>query len=111
MRIRKNVKNLGSDEKANFVNAVLTLKNRSSVLHPDDSTMDRYDDYVAIHLNSMMLSMTNPAVDPNWYPGWAHNGRSIIIIIFSIVGFTGMGLSFFGSILGIIGGMLAFSKR
>jgi hypothetical protein len=35
----------------------------------------------------------------------------IIIIIFSIVGFTGMGLSFFGSILGIIGGALAFSKR
>ena len=35
----------------------------------------------------------------------------IIIIIFSIVGFTGMGLSFFGSILGIIGGALALNKR
>ena len=35
----------------------------------------------------------------------------IIIIIFSIIGFTGMGLSIFGSILGIIGGALAFSKR
>lgn len=35
----------------------------------------------------------------------------IIIIIFSIVGFTGMGLSFLGSILGIIGGALALSKR
>jgi hypothetical protein len=35
----------------------------------------------------------------------------IIIVIFSIVGFTGMGLSFFGSILGIIGGGLALSKR
>jgi hypothetical protein len=35
----------------------------------------------------------------------------IIIVIFSIVGFTGMGLSFFGSILGIIGGGLGLSKR
>jgi hypothetical protein len=35
----------------------------------------------------------------------------IIIIIFSIVGFTGMGLSFLGSILGIIGGALALSRR
>ena len=35
----------------------------------------------------------------------------IIIVIFSIVGFTGMGLSFFGSILGIISGALALSKR
>jgi len=75
MRIRKNVKNLSFDEKAKFFNAVLTLKNRSSVLHPDDSTKNRYDDYVEIHLNAMMaMSMTNPAVDPNWYPGWAHNG-------------------------------------
>ena len=75
MRIRKNVKNLGTDEKANFVNAVLALKNRSSVLHPDDSTMKRYDDFVEIHLNAMMaMSMTDPADDPNWYSGWAHNG-------------------------------------
>jgi hypothetical protein len=35
----------------------------------------------------------------------------IIIIIFSIVGFTGMGISFLGSILGIIGGALALSRR
>ena len=35
----------------------------------------------------------------------------IIIVVFSIVGFTGMGLSFLGSILGIIGGALALSKR
>lgn len=34
----------------------------------------------------------------------------IIIVIFSIVGFTGMGLSFLGSILGIIGGAIAISK-
>jgi len=35
----------------------------------------------------------------------------IIIVIFSIVGFTGMGLSFLGSILGIIGAALALSRR
>jgi len=75
VRIRKNVKNLGPEDKTNFVNAVLALKNRPSVLHPDDSTMNRYDDYVEIHLNAMMaMSMTDPADDPNWYAGWAHNG-------------------------------------
>jgi len=75
MRIRQNVRNLGHDEKANFVNAIVTLKNRPSVLHADDTTKNRYDDYVEIHLNAMMaMSMTDPAVDPNWYPGWAHNG-------------------------------------
>ena len=35
----------------------------------------------------------------------------IIIVIFSVVGFTGMGISFIGSILGIIGGALALSRR
>jgi hypothetical protein len=35
----------------------------------------------------------------------------IIIIVFSVVGFTGMGISFIGSILGIIGGALALSRR
>ena len=34
----------------------------------------------------------------------------IITVIFSIVGFTGMGLSFLGSILVIIGGAIAISK-
>jgi tyrosinase len=75
MRIRKNVKNLSLDEKNNFVNAILILKTSSSVLHPDDTTKNRYDDYVEIHHHAMMaMSMTNPAVDPDWYPGWAHNG-------------------------------------
>lgn len=35
----------------------------------------------------------------------------IIIVIFSIIGFTGMGISFIGSFLGIIGGALALSRR
>jgi len=35
----------------------------------------------------------------------------IIIVIFAIVGLMGMGLSFLGSILGIIGGALALSRR
>jgi len=75
MRIRKNIKNLSPDEKQNFVKAVLILKNRPSVLHAGDTTKNRYDDYVEIHHNAMMaMSMTDPSADPNWYPGWAHNG-------------------------------------
>ena len=75
MRVRKNVKNLSSVEKTDFVSAVLMLKERPSVLHPDNTTKNRYDDYVEIHLNAMMaMSMTDPSVDPDWYPGWAHNG-------------------------------------
>jgi hypothetical protein len=34
MRVRKNVKNLTTAEKTAFVNAVLTLKAKPSVLHP-----------------------------------------------------------------------------
>jgi tyrosinase len=75
MSIRKNVTNLSVGEKTSFVNAVLALKTRPSVLHPMDNSKNRYDDYVEIHLNAMMaMSMTNPSVDPDWYPGWAHNG-------------------------------------
>jgi tyrosinase len=66
---------MSADEKQSFINAVLTLKNRPSLLHTDDTTKNRYDDYVEIHHNAMMaMSMTDPSVDPNWYPGWAHNG-------------------------------------
>jgi hypothetical protein len=34
----------------------------------------------------------------------------IIVLIFSILGFVGMGLSILGSIIGVIGGALALSK-
>lgn len=61
MRIRKNVKHLSNDEKNRFVNAVLALKSKPSVLHPGDANLSRYDDYPEIHMNAMMAS-----------PGWAH---------------------------------------
>ncbi len=61
MRLRKNVKHLSPSEKNAFVQAVLTLKTKPSVLHPGDPNRSRYDDYPEIHLNAMMAS-----------PGWAH---------------------------------------
>jgi tyrosinase len=62
MRTRENVKYLSAPEKTAFVNAVLALKAKPSVLHPGDTNMGRYDDYVELHMSAMMAS-----------PGWAHN--------------------------------------
>ncbi|MBA3978388.1 MAG: tyrosinase family protein [Nitrosopumilus sp.] len=79
MKIRKSVKNLSSEDKDKFVNAILRLKKSPSIIYPDDSTYSRYDDYVEIHMNAMMaMSDTNPAEDPDWYPGWAHNGPAFL---------------------------------
>ncbi len=62
-------------EKEKFVSAVLKLKKTKSLIHPDDSNFSRYDDYVEMHMHAMMVeSTTNPLEDPEWYPGWAHNG-------------------------------------
>lgn len=61
MRVRKNVKHLSTPEKTKFVNAVLALKTKPSVLHPGDATRNRYDDYPEVHMNAMMASV-----------GWAH---------------------------------------
>jgi tyrosinase len=61
MRLRKNVKHLSNAEKTSFVNAVLALKSKPSVLHPDNANVSRYDDYPELHMNAMMAS-----------PGWAH---------------------------------------
>lgn len=35
----------------------------------------------------------------------------ILVLVFSILGFTGMGFSILGAILGIIGGIIALSER
>ena len=35
----------------------------------------------------------------------------IIVLIFSIIGFTGMGLSILGAIIGIIGGIIALTRK
>src|SRR5215470_2065608 len=61
MRVRQNVKHLSNAEKTAFVNAVLALKTRPSVLHPTNANLSRYDDYPELHMNAMMAS-----------PGWAH---------------------------------------
>jgi len=61
MRIRKSVAHLSAGEKAAFVNAVITVKSRPSVLHSGDASLSRYDDYADIHMNAMMAT-----------PGWAH---------------------------------------
>src|SRR5215813_9530998 len=59
MRVRKNVKNLSTDEKKRYLNAFLTLKSQDSVIHP--GMQSRYDDFVEIHMNAMMAPV-----------GWAH---------------------------------------
>src|SRR5437762_12645753 len=61
MRIRRNVKSLSTTQKTKFVNAVLALKTKPSVLHPGSASLSRYDDYAEVHMNAMMAS-----------PGWAH---------------------------------------
>jgi hypothetical protein len=35
----------------------------------------------------------------------------VIVLVFSIVGFTAMGFSILGAILGVIGGIIALSER
>ena len=75
MIIRKNIKNLTDKQKENFVKAILKLKEARSQLHSHDNFSNRYDDYVETYLISFhTISTTSPNSDPNWYPGWAHNG-------------------------------------
>lgn len=62
MAIRKNHSALSDQEKKDFVAAVLGLKQQPSMLHPGEGTFSRYDDYVELHVKSMMAM-------PD---GWAH---------------------------------------
>jgi tyrosinase len=62
---RKNQANLTPSEKLAFVNAILALKQRPSQLMP--ATASRYDDYVQMHMDSMMAD-----------PGWAHQGPAFL---------------------------------
>lgn len=70
MDIRRNHRDLSPEEKAAFVNAVLTLKNNvNSVLRPGQQS--RYDDFVQIHKNSMGRGnplVPNPHRSPLFYP-------------------------------------------
>jgi tyrosinase len=53
MNTRKNHVNMSPAEKADFISAVLTLKNNvNSILSPGE--MSRYDDFVQLHKNAMM---------------------------------------------------------
>lgn len=53
MKCRKNVKNLTTEEKTRFVNAVHALKSQDSVIHP--GAQSRYDDFAETHMNAMMV--------------------------------------------------------
>ncbi|MGN8144322.1 tyrosinase family protein [Pseudomonas sp. 22105] len=70
MDIRRNHRDLSREEKAAFINAVLTLKNNvNSVLRPGQQS--RYDDFVQIHKNSMGRGnplAPNPHQSPLFYP-------------------------------------------
>ncbi len=66
MNTRKNQAKLSLAEKTTFVNALLKLK--TSVPSQIGLT-NRYDDYVQIHMDSMMLPDGS-----NRVPGWAHRG-------------------------------------
>jgi tyrosinase len=75
VRVRKNVKNLSDDERTRFVNAVLAVKTKPSILHADDPTTNRYDDYVETHMEAMMAQMGDPGA-PDFTIGWAHNSTA-----------------------------------
>jgi tyrosinase len=64
MAIRKNQSTLTDDEKKQFVDAILALKQSPSMLHSGAKNYSRYDDYVELHIKSMMAM-------PD---GWAHRG-------------------------------------
>ncbi len=70
MRTRTNVKNLTEIQKKNFVNAVLALKKKPSILHPGNTGSNRYDDYVEVHRNAMTAAMNKT--------GWAHCGPAFL---------------------------------
>ena len=64
MAIRKDQSDLTDAEKTAFVDAIMALKQASSMLHPGSPTSSRYDDYVELHVKAMMAI-------PD---GWAHEG-------------------------------------
>jgi tyrosinase len=64
MIVRKNQASLTTAEKAAFVNALLKLK---TVVPSQIGLTNRYDDYVQVHMDSMMLPDGSMRM-----PGWAH---------------------------------------
>lgn len=70
MDIRRNHRDMTPEQKQDFVNAILILKNRTpSVLRPGQQS--RYDDFVQIHKNSMGRGnpiFPNPHGTPLFFP-------------------------------------------
>jgi tyrosinase len=64
---RKNAESLTATERGAFVSAILGLKRKPSSLHPSDADRSRYDDFVEVHLNAMMVMMM-----VNGQPSWGH---------------------------------------
>jgi hypothetical protein len=75
MRVRKNLKRVTADEKRLFIEAVIGLKGKDSVLHP--GSQSRYDDFVEVHLGAM-LAMQFDAAGNMTYPGWAHGDSAFL---------------------------------
>ncbi len=65
MFTRKSVSTLSPAEQKAFVAAVLQMKSKASRLHPADGNRGRYDDFVEVHLNAMMV-MNGPDPGQSW---------------------------------------------
>jgi len=63
MDCRQNQNTLTAAQKTAFVNAVLQLKQKPSVMHP--GSQGRYDDFVEVHLNAMMQAQMG-------FVSWGH---------------------------------------
>src|SRR4051794_14548207 len=70
MFTRKSASTLSQAGQRAFVAAVLELKSKPSRLHPGDAERGRYDDFVEVHLNAMMVMNMQPSE-----PSWAYGGR------------------------------------
>src|SRR5258708_7311243 len=81
MAVRKSVRTLSAVERTTFVNGLKALKQAPSRFNPP--TAGRYDDYVYIHMQAMLIMSVNdrskPVRNGNWtliddmrMPMWAH---------------------------------------
>jgi tyrosinase len=71
MNVRKSASSLTTAEKRAFVDAVLAVKQKPSRLHPTDPQRSRYDDFVQVHLDAMMVMMHQPPA-----PSWGHQAAA-----------------------------------
>jgi tyrosinase len=71
--VRKNVADLTSQEKADFVNAIKTLKNTI----PEGSQVSIYDQFVAAHMGAMAM-LSDDATGPSAMRDAAHNTAAFL---------------------------------